>query len=93
MLNISLSLNIFFLCLDGVSTVNRVETLIEAGTAHMEGITIFSIGVGLTDFRELDQIASYPPKDHSFKVANFDELSRVDDLLFNAACPSKLLFS
>lgn len=65
------------------------QTIRSAMEAHDEGIHIFSIGVGLADYRELDGIATPPASENSFKVATFEDLQNVDDILLASACPSK----
>ena len=76
---------------DGVSTSEN--TMYEAQLARDDGILIFTIGVGLSDTRELDGIASQPTDDHSFKVKTFAELKVVDDIIYATACPSELFVS
>ncbi|KAK6961160.1 collagen alpha-3(VI) chain-like isoform X4, partial [Biomphalaria glabrata] len=71
---------------DGVSTVNAERTVPNARLAHDDGIHIFTIGVGLSDTRELEGIATPPASQNSFKVDNFDALEYVDDLIFASAC-------
>uniref|UniRef100_A0A0B7ART5 Collagen alpha-3(VI) chain n=2 Tax=Arion vulgaris TaxID=1028688 RepID=A0A0B7ART5_9EUPU len=79
--------NIAVVLTDGVSTTSTELTVASARLAHDEGIHIYSIGVGLSDYRELDGIASPPARENSIKVANFDDLQYVDDVILASACP------
>ncbi|CAG5124867.1 unnamed protein product, partial [Candidula unifasciata] len=81
--------NVAVVLTDGVSNVNSQQTVPYAQLAHEDGIHIYSIGVGLTDYRELDGIASPPAEQNSFKVSDFDELQAVDDIIFASACPKR----
>ena len=84
---------LFFITLsDGVSTIHPEDTIPFAEAAHADGIHIYTIGVGLTDTRELDGIATAPASENSFSVPDFDALQEVDDRIFAQACPRKILF-
>ncbi|KAK6961154.1 collagen alpha-1(XIV) chain, partial [Biomphalaria glabrata] len=80
--------NIAIVLTDGVSAVNAERTVPNARLAHDDGIHIFTIGVGLSDTRELEGIATPPASQNSFKVDNFDELEYMDGLIFASACYS-----
>lgn len=74
---------------DGVSNRGAEQTIPAARLAHEDGIHINTIGIGLTDYHELNGIASPPASVNSFKVADFDELQNVDEMIFASTCPSK----
>ncbi|CAG5136834.1 unnamed protein product, partial [Candidula unifasciata] len=52
--------NIGIVVTDGVSNINSRRTVPEAEQAQADGIRIYAIGIGLSDTRELDGIASKP---------------------------------
>ncbi|XP_059170597.1 collagen alpha-4(VI) chain-like [Physella acuta] len=85
--------NIALVLIDGLSTVNPEQTVPNARLAQNDGIHIYTVGIGLSDYRELDGIASPPAKENSFKVASFDDLVHVDDMIFAAACPEEFTFT
>lgn len=74
---------------DGVSNINGRKTIGEAELARAEGIHIYAVGIGLTDTRELDGMASVPASENSFNVQNFDELAALSDTVFQSFCPGK----
>lgn len=81
--------NIAMIVTDGVSNINSRRTIPEAIQARDEGIHIYAVGIGLTDTRELDGMASEPIEKNRFVVADFDELSGLDEQVFAALCPGK----
>lgn len=84
--------NIAIILTDGVSSVNSDRTIIEAKTAHREGIQIYAIGIGLVDTRELDGIASRPTKKYRHTVQDFEELKYLEQKIFQKFCsPGKFL--
>ena len=58
---------------DGVSNINSRRTITEAESARAKNIHIYAIGIGLTDVREVNGIASIPASDNAFFVKSFDE--------------------
>ena len=76
---------------DGVSNINSGRTIPEAQAAHRDGIHIYAIGIGLSDTRELDSIATPPARDNSFVVNDFDELSFLHQVIFASICPGEQL--
>lgn len=74
---------------DGVSNINSQRTIPEAELARREGITIFAIGIGLTDTRELDGIASKPLNEYRFNVEDFSALQDIDRQLYASICSGK----
>lgn len=78
--------NIAIVITDGVSNVNSRKTLPEAEAARQEGIHIYAIGIGLTDTRELDGIASKPIDLNRFVVSGFDELRGLPQQVFSQFC-------
>ncbi|KAK7502428.1 hypothetical protein BaRGS_00006381, partial [Batillaria attramentaria] len=79
--------NICIVVTDGVSNINSRKTIPEAEQARAEGIHIYAIGIGLTDTRELDGMASVPASENSFAVQEFSELRALRDKVFEAFCP------
>ncbi|KAL5006010.1 hypothetical protein ScPMuIL_017168 [Solemya velum] len=82
--------NVAIVMTDGVSNINSHSTLTEAETARLDGIHIYAIGIGLTDTRELNGIASLPASQNSFSVQSFDDLHGVDEKIFQGICPVEL---
>ena len=74
--------NIAFMITDGISNINSRRTVPEAEAARRDGIHIYSIGIGLTDTRELDAMASLPASKNSFNVREFEELQGLADDIF-----------
>ncbi|CAG2185535.1 COL6A [Mytilus edulis] len=79
--------NVVLILTDGVSNINSRRTIPEAEQARSEGIHIYAVGIGLTDTRELDAMASEPASENSFNVQSFDELAVLSDQVFQAFCP------
>jgi collagen type VI alpha len=71
---------------DGVSNMNSDRVIPEAETLRSRGIHVYAIGVGLTETKELDGIASKPIDKNRFSVKNFDELHVIWDTVFAASC-------
>ena len=82
--------NVGILITDGVSNINSRRTIPEAVNARQAKIHIYAIGIGLTDTRELDAIASEPAAENSLAVQDFDELSGLPKRIFDAICPGSL---
>ena len=74
---------------DGVSNINSRRTITEAESARAKNIHIYAIGIGLTDVREVNGIASIPASDNAFFVKSFDELEGLDENIFQSICPGK----
>lgn len=72
--------NVIIVITDGVSNVNTYRTVVEAQLAREAGAHIFAIGVGLAETTELHGIASHPPEDNTFTVANFSDLVEFETL-------------
>ena len=79
--------NIAIVITDGVSNINARRTIPEAESARDIGIHIYSVGIGLTDTRELYGIASAPAEDNTFAVNDFDELVGLEKRIFSQICP------
>ena len=82
--------NICIILTDGVSNINSRRTIPDAEAARAKGIHIYAIGIGLTETRELDGIASRPVDEYRFAVDDFAELDGLEEKVFTAFC-SKLL--
>ncbi|GFR78016.1 collagen alpha-3(VI) chain [Elysia marginata] len=78
--------NICIVVTDGVSNINARRTIPEAEQARGEGIHIYAIGIGLSDTRELDGIASKPVEENRFAVQEFSELRDLRHKVFSALC-------
>ena len=79
--------NMAIVVTDGVSNINSRQTLPQAQAARREGITIYAIGIGLADTRELDGIASLPVDKHRFIVQDFSQLRGLHQQVFTSICP------
>ena len=79
--------NICIVVTDGVSNINSRRTVPEAEHAQVDGIHIYAIGIGLSDTRELDGIASKPVEENRFAVQDFSDLRALRDKVFAAFCP------
>ena len=64
--------NIGVMLADGFSTIDPEQTVVEAERAHRKGIQLFTVGVGLEDFDELNLIARN--EKHVFAAEDFDAL-------------------
>ncbi len=78
--------NIAIVVTDGVSNINNKRTIPEAEEARAQGIHIYAIGIGLTETKELDGIASKPVEENTFFVQDFSELVELRDKVFSAMC-------
>ena len=78
--------NVIFLVTDGLSNVNSRQTIPEARKTHAADIHVFGIGIGLSDTRELDAVATPPASENSIAVDKFDELLDLADILFLSLC-------
>ena len=80
--------NVALVITDGVSNINYRRTIPEAEEARAQGIHIYSIGIGLTDTRELDAMASKPVEENRYSVQEFSELRSLREDVFQALCDS-----
>ncbi|KAK0067184.1 collagen alpha-1(XIV) chain, partial [Biomphalaria pfeifferi] len=78
--------NVAVVVTDGVSNINSRRTVPEAEQARAEGIHIYAIGIGLTDTKELDGIASKPVDENRFAVQDFKELRDLRHKVISALC-------
>lgn len=78
--------NVAVVVTDGVSNINSRRTVPEAEQARAEGIHIYAIGIGLTDTKELDGIASKPVDENRFAVQDFTELRDLRHKVIFALC-------
>ncbi|XP_045179088.2 cartilage matrix protein-like [Mercenaria mercenaria] len=81
--------NVIMLLTDGLSNINSQLTIPEAKFAHLQGIHIYAIGIGLSDTREIEGIASEPWQENSFSIRNFEELSDLSESLYMSECQGK----
>eukprot|EP00111_Clytia_hemisphaerica_P009100 TCONS_00026700-protein len=76
---------------DGKCTL--CEQSVESAVAPIKerGVTIYTVGVtDKINKTELEVIASEPPRDHSFEVAEFDELAGIIVDVYTKACDVKI---
>ena len=78
--------NVAMVITDGVSNINSRKTVPEAQLSRDVGVHIYAVGIGLTDTRELNAMASEPKTENSFAVKDFDELSGLERRIFSAIC-------
>ena len=78
--------NIAIVITDGVSNINARRTIPEAVQARAAGIHIYVIGIGLTDTKEIDGIASPPIEENRFTVDEFSELRALRSKIFQSFC-------
>lgn len=83
--------NVAVVITDGVSNTNSRRTIPEAEQARGEGIHIYTIGIGLTDTKELDAMASKPVEENRYSVKEFSELRNLRSDIFSALCDSRFL--
>uniref|UniRef100_A0A2C9LZH0 VWFA domain-containing protein n=1 Tax=Biomphalaria glabrata TaxID=6526 RepID=A0A2C9LZH0_BIOGL len=76
--------NVAVVVTDGVSNINSRRTVPEAELSRAKGIHIYAIGIGLTDTKELDGIASKPVDENRFAVQDFTELRDLRHKVFSA---------
>ena len=78
--------NICIIVTDGVSNINARRVEPEATQARASGIHIYAIGIGLSDTKELDTIASKPVEENRFTVQEFSELRDLRHKVFSSLC-------
>lgn len=78
--------NIALIITDGVSNIQQDQTIPQAYRVHNSGITVFGLGIGLSDTRELGHVVSKPVWDHRVIVKNFFEMEGVRKILFDKLC-------
>ena len=78
--------NICIVLTDGVSNINSRRTIPEAEATHNQGIHVYAIGIGLTETRELDGIASKPVDEYRFAVDDFNQLDGLKEKVFASFC-------
>lgn len=78
--------NIAIIVTDGVSNINSRRTVPEAEQAREDGVHIYALGVGLSDTKELDGMASKPIEENRFAVQDFNELRGLRHKVFSSLC-------
>ena len=80
-----------FLVTDGQSSWNRHLTVLKAHTLKTAGVKIFVVAVGsyIHGIDEMVRVASYPPRDHLFRVKKFDGFLQIIKLIIQKVSPSK----
>lgn len=65
------------------------DSVIEAAVAlRRAGITVYAVGIGQADERQLQDMASHPPHEHVFNVTSFTDLKPLRKLLQRTVCDS-----
>ena len=76
---------------DGISK-NRTKTLRQARTLKRMGVKMFSVGVGLANFIDYDELNGVASnKEHVLMVDSFDELAKNIIKLVKLICPGKCM--
>ena len=80
-----------FLVTDGQSNIGRRLTVPKAQELKKAGVKIFVVAVGrhINGIDEMVRVASYPPKDHLFRVKNLDGFFQIIKLIIQKVSPSK----
>ena len=80
-----------FLVTDGQSNFGRRLTVPKAGALKTAGVKIFVVAVGsyIRGIDEMVRVASYPPKDHVFRVKNLGGFLEIIKLVIQKVSPSK----
>ncbi len=78
----------FVLITDGISNVERNQTILEAHHARVKDlVTIFVVGITqYVDMQELTSTASEPTEYHLFLSENFQNLPLIEDALLTRLC-------
>ena len=74
--------NVIILVTDGFSDINAHRTAQEAELAKQSGIKIYAVGVGFSDTRELDGIASKPLETFRHTADNWDFPEKLKTRMF-----------
>ena len=80
-----------FLVTDGQSNFGRSLTVPKAEALKQTGVKIFVAAVGsyIHGIDEMVQVASYPPKDHVFRVSSLRGFLKIINLIIQNVSPSK----
>ncbi|GAB1610762.1 hypothetical protein Ahia01_001362700 [Argonauta hians] len=71
---------------DSVSNRNSYGTIPEAIQTRNSGVHIITVGVNLTNTRELRLISSYPSENNTILLSEFNQLKDVTDNIFALVC-------
>lgn len=84
--------NKLILITDGVSDINKVDTLPEAQLTREAGIAIYAIGLALRKTDELQGIASLPLQDHLFLADDFSQFYDLQQTIYeSSSCPEDVV--
>ena len=85
------ALKMVFLVTDGQSNYGKRLTVPRALALKNAGVKIFVVAVGtyIYGIDEMVQIASYPPKDHVFRVKNLNGFLKITKLIIQKVAPRK----
>lgn len=78
--------NLIVLLTDGVGNVAPTRTIPEAEKCREAGIHVLSVGIGMENTAELEEIVSEPKNDNVFPVSDFGALNSVLAKVFEAVC-------
>ena len=80
-----------FLVTDGQSNIGRRQTVPRALALKKAGVKIFVVAVGsyIYGIDEMVRVASYPPKDHLFRVGSLRGFLGIINLIIQKVSPSK----
>ena len=86
--------NIVILMTDGVSNIDKHDTIPQAERARADKIRVFVIGIGLKENTdEIDAIASRPVSQNRFIVNSFTELNNIRQKITGVICDGKIMHS
>ena len=85
------AVKVVLLVTDGQSTVESALTLPRAVALKKAGVKIFVVAVGsyIHGIDEMVRVASYPPKDHLFRVKKLGGFLQIIKLIIQKVSPSK----
>ena len=69
------------------------NTIQQAALLKQAGVTVFAIGVGNINQKELQEIASQPSSSHMFVVNDFNALTQINGSLKQATCEGNNYFN
>lgn len=80
-----------FLVTDGKSNIGRPLTVPKAQALKNAGVKIFVVAVGsyISGIDEMVRVASYPPKDHVFRVSSLRGFLKIINLIIQKVSPGK----
>lgn len=80
--------NLIVLLTDGVGNVAPTRTIPEAEKCREAGIHVLSVGIGMENTAELEELVSDPRNDNVLPVSDFSNLNTVLAKVYEAVCDS-----